>query len=87
MKRITLKGYLTPDKSSIYNSDRAYSYSFFQGQTAYMSSRYEMERFMTEANKALNDYILPIPRKSTCRLIVMNKNTLRLVSGEKRKRL
>jgi hypothetical protein len=58
MRRIVLKGFKKPDKASIYNSERAYSFSFYSGQIAEFSSRYEMERFMTEANKALNDYLV-----------------------------
>ncbi len=60
MKRITLKDYARPDKSSLYIDQRMYSVSLYTGQSATFSSKSEVQAFLAEVNRWLNDYLVEI---------------------------
>jgi len=60
MKRITLKDYAKPDKSSLYIDQRMYSVSLFSGQRATFTSRCEVEAFLVEINYKLNECLFEL---------------------------
>ncbi len=60
MKRITIKSYSEPDKTSLYVEDRCYSVSLWARQKAVFKNRDDVEKFLAEANRVLNDYLVEV---------------------------